>query len=73
MTPTDAHRLTEKQRRALVDLSDGEWHYLMIRSTSVKSWLYRHGLIRCDQDSLPYPDRMWTITPDGLAALEVSQ
>ena len=30
------------------------------------------GHLRCDNDHLPMYERLFTITPDGLAALEVT-
>ena len=64
--------ITDRQRRALVDLSDGEWRVMVpLHSRSVIQRLNALGLIRCAEAFLNYDERIWTITPDGLAALGV--
>ena len=66
-------RLTDKRRSLLVALSDGEWSALEHHSTMVKVWLNDRGMIRSDNAAFAYHDRMWTITPKGIAALEASK
>ena len=71
MTP-----LTDNQRRALVDLSDGEWRNLVgdhRHTMQVVANLGRRGLIREDHSHLRLDERHYTITPAGMAALEASQ
>ena len=64
---------TEAQRRVLVQLSDGEWRfgYDLTKSGGVLAALYQRGYIR-HGDFNGYLDANWTVTPDGLAALEVA-
>ena len=66
--------LTDTQRRVLVQLSDGEWRYghSLTKSGGVLAVLYQRDYIR-HGDFNGYLDANWTVTPDGLAALEVSQ
>lgn len=65
--------LTDKARRALVSLSDGEWVVLGEQHpTTVISNLVRAGYIRDDMSFGPIRETAYTITPDGLAALEAS-
>lgn len=65
--------LTDKQRRVLVDLSDGDWQPLVPHhSRSVVATLHNMGCIRPDHTHIPYEDRIWTITPIGLECLEES-
>ena len=61
--------LTYAQHRVVVDLSSGEWSDLMGHSKAVIARVYGMGLIRCDVDDLPYNFRIWTITPEGEAAI----
>jgi hypothetical protein len=69
-----AMTLTPTQRRVLVDLSEGDWINLVAdggHSVAAVSTANMRGLIRCDFE-VAYPARRWTITPDGIAALEAS-
>lgn len=61
--------MTPTQFTALARLSDGEWHR-MEASPTVIGALYRAGYIREDMSANPMRLRLWTITVDGLAALE---
>ena len=66
--------MTDAQRRALVDVSDGEWRNLaMYHDAGVVGTLRKRGLIRCDFDHLSAHEKNYTITPNGIAALEVWQ
>ena len=66
--------LTDKQRRVLVDLSDGDWRIMVPHhNASTVQRCYALGLIRCDHDHLRYDERMWTITPRGDELLEKSE
>lgn len=63
--------MTSAQHTVLARLSDGEWRIMRAHSSQVLAALYRAEMIRCDFDRrIPYSERLWTITPDGLAALE---
>lgn len=66
--------LTDAQRSVLVSLSDQEWRmgHDLTKSGIVLAALNRRGLIR-HAEFYSYLDAIWTITPDGLAALEASQ
>ena len=61
--------MTPAQHTALARLSDGEWHR-MEAAPAVIGALYRAGYIREDMSANPMRLRLWTITCDGLAALE---
>ena len=67
--------MTDAQRRVLVQLSDGEWRLGadITGSAIVLGKLERSGYIRCDFSHHPKLSRLWTVTPDGLSALEASQ
>ena len=64
--------LTPARRRVLVDLSDGEWRddFAGRHAPQTLRALYSAGLIRCDFDIGWLAERSWTITPDGIAALD---
>ena len=66
--------MTDAQRRVLAHLSDGEWRLGadLTRSAGVLGKLDRSGYIRCDFSTHPNLSRLWTVTPDGLLALEAS-
>ena len=65
--------LTDAQRRVLVDLSDGEWRPVaMHHPANIVGHLRRAELIRSDFDHLAAHEKQYTITPDGLQALEAS-
>ncbi|MGB0410177.1 MAG: hypothetical protein ACPGFA_01205 [Pikeienuella sp.] len=65
--------ITDLQRRILVDVSDGEWRRLVPRyPAATVTRLGRAELLRCDFSYLRSDEKRWTITPDGLQALEAS-
>lgn len=62
--------MTPAQHTALARLSDGEWREgRALGRAGVLAWLLRADLIRDDMSSNCMEDRLWTITPDGLDAL----
>ena len=66
--------LTPTQRRILVDLSEGDWVNLVAEgghSVSSVATASHRGLIRYDFEG-PFVARHWTITPEGIAALEAT-
>lgn len=67
--------LTDARRRILVTLSDEEWRLGsdLTQSGNQLAVLEHHGLIRSAGDDSGYLFDRWTITPDGLAELELSQ
>ncbi|MBQ2263235.1 MAG: hypothetical protein II336_17975 [Loktanella sp.] len=63
--------LTVKQHTVLAHLSDGDWRQgYELASAGVLGVLQRRELIRDDMSVKAMEERLWTITPDGLAALE---
>ena len=63
--------LTTARHTALARLSDGEWRTgRELGAPSVLSSLHRAGMIRDDMSGDALQDRLWCITPDGLAALK---
>ena len=68
MTPN----ITPTQHTILAHLSDGEWRMGSDLTTNANalSYLSRRGLIRRDFDSTGYLFSLWTITPDGMAAMD---
>lgn len=66
--------MTEAQRTILARTSDGEWHQGcdLTRAPGVLGKLLALEYLRCDFDHLPIYERRFTITPDGLAVLEVT-
>lgn len=63
--------LTTARHTALARVSDGEWRTgRELGAASVLSSLHRVGYIRDDMSGDCMEDRLWTITPDGLAALK---
>ena len=65
--------MTPAQHTALARLSDGEWRVMQDHAPGVLAKLHRADMIRCDNDHVPMYERLWTITPDGIAALEAHQ
>jgi hypothetical protein len=65
--------MTPKQRTTLARMSDGDWHTCRDTTGGVLSKLYRAGYIRCACERPQMIERLWTITPDGLAALEATE
>ena len=65
--------ITPRRRTALVRLSDQEWHYLRDVAVSTMASLCYAGLIRCDDESAQMIERLWMITPSGIAALDAAQ
>jgi hypothetical protein len=69
--------LTAKQHRALVSVSDGDWHMFGPDTAPVViGALSSEEFIRGDFEGLwgePLHAIHWTITPDGLTALEAAQ
>jgi len=65
--------MTPAQHTALARLSDGEWRVMQDHAPGVLARLYRADMIRCDFFHVALNDRLWTITPDGIAALEAAQ
>lgn len=66
--------LTDAQRTVLARMSDEESRmgHDLTKSGIVLAALSKRGLIR-HADFYSYLEANWTITPDGLAALEASQ
>lgn len=66
--------MTDLQRSVLVQLSDGDWRQgcELTRTPGVLGKLLALGLCRCDFDHLPMYERLFTITPRGLEALEAT-
>lgn len=63
--------LTTARHTVLARLSDGEWRTgYELGAASVLSSLHRAGYIRDDMSGDCMEDRLWTITPEGLAALQ---
>lgn len=64
--------MTNAQHTALARLSDCQWRmgHDIATSPVVLSALERAGYIRCGIDGHTQMERLWTITPDGLASLE---
>lgn len=64
--------MTNAQFTALARVSDGEWRtgYEIATSPVVLSALERAGYIRCGIDGHALLERFWTVTPDGIEALE---
>lgn len=67
--------LTAKQRTVLARMGDSEWYLgADLGSTAILSILSALEMIRDDmQRDEPMVSRLWTITPDGLTALEAAQ
>ncbi|HEV8035248.1 hypothetical protein [Yoonia sp.] len=67
--------MTPAQHTALARLSDGEWRlgYDIATSPVVLSALDRAGYIRSGIDGHVRMERLYTITPTGLLALDVHQ
>jgi len=65
--------MTDMQRQNLVELSDSESRHMRNTNTAVLSANFRNDLIRCDCAYGPLSERIWTITPKGIEALEASQ
>lgn len=67
--------MTDKQRTILVSLSHGDWvqgHMLANSGQSLMA-LERLGHIRRDFDHHRAIEALWSITPEGIAALEASK
>jgi len=68
--------MTPKQHTILARMSDGEWYLGADLGASIVLGVLAHdGMIRGDFDGLrgvPLYAINWTITPDGLAALEAA-
>lgn len=63
--------LTAKQHRVLVDLSAGDWRQgCDLAAPGVLVALQGRGFIRDDLSHGRVSEAYWTITPDGIAALE---
>ena len=55
-------------------MSDGDWRMGHDLASNVTLGnLERRGFIRCDFDTMPMLERVWAITPEGMAALEATQ
>jgi hypothetical protein len=68
--------ITDKQRTVISRMDDGEWYLgesLSPNAPGVLGVLARKKMIRDDMQDQPFASRNWTITPDGLAALEAAQ
>ena len=67
--------LTDLERTTLARMSDGEWHRgqsLPPKSAGPLLRLETRQMIRSAGDAFTALEDHWTITPDGLAALEVT-
>lgn len=63
--------LTPKQRACLASVCDGEWRVLAeTHAVTTVSTLVRWGYIRDDMSYGPIRETSYTITPDGIRALE---
>ncbi len=66
--------MTPAKQTILARMSDHAWHqgHEITRHGATLGALLNAGLLRCDNDHMPMYERLFTITPDGLAALEVT-
>ena len=66
--------MTNTQHTVLARMSDGEWYLgaTLHSCGSVLSALSKRGYIRCAGDGAGFLDDNWTITTEGLAALEAA-
>lgn len=64
--------LSPSQHTILARMSDGEWRRGSDLTCMAKSLahLSRRGFIRRDFDETGYLFSLWTITPDGMAAMD---
>ena len=67
--------LTDLERTTLARMSDEEWHQgytLPPNSPDLLLRLETRQMVRSAGDAFTVPEDYWAITPDGLAALEVT-
>ena len=66
--------LTNAERRAIVDVSDGQFLNLHIRGHKLQtiSRLNRRKLIHTNESHLPIQAQHYTATADGMSALRVT-
>ena len=67
--------MTPAKQTILARMSDHAWRqgHEITRHGATLGALLNAGLLRCDNDHVALNERLWTITPDGIAALEASQ
>jgi len=67
--------MTPAKQTILARMSDQTWRqgHEITRHGATLGALLNAGHLRCDNDHVPMYERLWTITPDGIAALEAAQ
>tara|TARA_R110000782_G_scaffold218427_1_gene305817 strand:- start:32328 stop:32525 length:198 start_codon:yes stop_codon:yes gene_type:complete len=63
--------MTDLQRRFVLAVYAAPGEEQIFANATVASACLRAGWVDCDAVYLPMIDRRWSVTPDGIAAVEV--
>lgn len=65
--------MTDAQRRLVLAVIWDDWAQHTFANSNVIATCRDAGWIRCDHDHLPLREARWTVTPDGIEAVEAGE